>query len=64
MIRVLAGLSLACVLSGCASSPDLAKVALGNLEHCERTYVAVLGGLGTNGGSLNIRCPAKPYPEP
>ena len=34
---------------------------LGNLEHCKRTYTAAVG-MGAN-GSLNIECPAKPFPE-
>ncbi|WP_133254298.1 hypothetical protein [Phenylobacterium deserti] len=52
----------ACVLvSGCASSSQLGERALGNLEFCERSYTAMIGGFGNNSGSLNIRCPAKPF---
>ena len=58
----LAGLCLA--LSGCSTlgggNNDLALKVLGNLEHCRRTYTAAVG-MGAN-GSLNIECPAKPFP--
>jgi hypothetical protein len=63
-------LILACLsLGGCASVPgasgsaDMAAKVLGNLEHCERQYIASVGGLGVPGGSLSIRCPAKPYAD-
>jgi hypothetical protein len=61
----LAGLALAgLALAGCSSTggAQLGEKALGNLEYCERSYTAVLGGLGSNGGSINIRCPARPFP--
>lgn len=42
----------------------VAEKALSNLEHCERTYIAAVGAMGAPGGSLSIRCPAKPFDAP
>jgi len=59
----LAGLALACAgLSACASNGAVAEKALNNLEYCERTYTAAIGALGSPGGALAIRCPARPFP--
>jgi hypothetical protein len=51
-------------LSACASNSGLGEKALGNLEFCRRSYTAILGGIGTNGGSINIECPPRPFPAP
>lgn len=62
-IPVIAALGACALLTaGCASSGQLGEKALGNLEHCERTYQANVGALGLPGGSLFIRCPPKPFP--
>lgn len=52
-------------LTACQSttSAETAAKVLGNLEHCERTYIASIGGFGVPAGSLNIRCPARAYDE-
>jgi hypothetical protein len=51
----------ALALSGCATgNAELAKQALGNLEHCKRTYQASVGAFGVPGGSLFIECQPKP----
>jgi len=51
------------MLGACTSTgAQLGEKALGNLEYCERSYTAVLAGLGANGGSINVRCPARPFP--
>lgn len=62
MIRFLP-LTLALFLAGCSTlkSGDLATQALGNLEHCKRTYQATVGAFGIPGGSLFIECPPKPH---
>lgn len=61
-LAVIAVVCLAVSLSGCASNSQVAEKALGNLEYCDRTYTALIGGIGTNGGSINIKCNARPYP--
>jgi hypothetical protein len=53
-------LSACSTLQGQGGAETAAKV-LGNLEHCSRDYTVVIGSLGIPGGSLNIKCPAKPY---
>jgi len=50
-------------LAACGTLGDGAVTdkALGNLEHCKRTYQASIGALGAPSGSLYIECPAKPF---
>ena len=62
MTRTFAIVAASLTLAGCQSgvSAELASQALGNLEHCKRTYQASIGGLGVPGGSLFIECDAKP----
>ena len=64
MKRILA-LAACLQLAACQSTTgaETASKVLGNLEHCERVYIASVGGLGIPGGSLNIRCPARPFDE-
>lgn len=52
-------------LSGCSTlggDSRFGEAALGNLEHCDRTYIGTAGV----GGSLSvtIKCPPKPYEAP
>jgi hypothetical protein len=49
-------------LSGCASTSQ--EQVLGNLEHCERTYMGQIGGVLPPSVSVSIRCNAKPFEVP
>lgn len=49
-------------LTACASNSGVADQALQNLQHCKRTYIAAVGGIGVPGGSLFIECPPRPFP--
>ena len=55
--------TLCLTLSGCGTirggNNEVALRALGNLEHCRRTYIASIGMGGA--ASVNIECPPKPY---
>lgn len=60
---LVAAAGLCAALGGCAGSGgQFSAQALGNLQYCERSYTAIIGALGANGGSLNVRCPARPFP--
>lgn len=64
MTRVLLAAATALALSACSTIPGgdgATSQVLSNLEHCRRSYTAVVGALGVPGGSLNIECPGKPY---
>lgn len=60
-------MALSMGLASCSSlgnSGGVGEKALGNLEFCERTYTANLGGIMPPVGSLHINCPARPIPLP
>jgi hypothetical protein len=72
MTRIILAASAALVLAGCstidsARTEQLATRVLGNLQGCQRTYTAQLGGFAPS-ASLSITClpvsTAAPAPEP
>lgn len=66
-IALLAAVAASLALTGCAAglsggAKGLGEQALGNLEHCDRTYIGN-AGLGAS-LSVNITCKAKPFDAP
>lgn len=62
MRLVLGAAVVALGLSGCATASQ--EAVLGNLEHCDRTYIGAVGGVLPPSVSVSIRCPPKPYDVP
>jgi hypothetical protein len=61
-IVVGAVLAAALGLTGCATASQ--EAVLGNLEHCDRTYIGQVGGVLPPSVSVSIRCNPRPYDAP
>lgn len=58
-------MALSMGLASCSTlgAAGMGEQVLGNLEFCERSYTASLGGLTPPVGSLHISCPARSAPS-
>lgn len=62
-LAIMGAVTLAALgLTGCASTSQ--EQVLGNLEHCERSYIGQVGGLLPPAVSVSIRCSPKPFGVP